>query len=157
MDNGAPSSDHNLLLLLELAYKRLDAALMGRLRAAGFPDLRAAHSQVFGAIAPEGSRVGEMAAHAGITQQSMSELVDSLERLGYVERLPDQRDRRAKIVAFTQRGWDCVRVALRTVEELEQEWSGLIGSEQSRAMRAGLEGIARGGHAQASIDSDRIR
>ena len=80
---------HNLALLLELAYKKLDAALIAQLRANGHSDLRPAHSQVFGAIPAEGARVGEMAAHAGITQQSMSELVDSLQRLGYLERRPD--------------------------------------------------------------------
>lgn len=132
----------NLLLLLELTYRKLEAAMLDRLRAAGFSDIRAAHSQVFGAIPADGARVGEMAGQAGITQQSMSELVDSLEGLGYLERRPDARDRRAKIVAFTERGWEVIRVALAAVDELETEWSERIGMKRAKALRAGLERIA---------------
>lgn len=132
----------NLALLLELAYKRIDAALMARLRAAGFEDLRPAHSQVFGAIPAGGARIGEMAAQAGITQQSMSELVDGLERLGYLERRPDPRDRRAKLVTFTERGWTVIRCGIATVDELEAEWAGRIGQGRAVALRAGLERIA---------------
>lgn len=129
----------NLAVLLELAYKQLDATLIDRLHAAGYDDIRPAHSQVFGAIAAEGSRVGEMAAQAGITQQSMSELVDSLERLGYVERRPDPRDRRARIVAFTERGWQSVRAGIATVDAIEADWAGRIGARRAQAFREALE------------------
>lgn len=142
MNNDGPPPHFNLLLLLELAYKKLDAALIERLQAAGFSDLRPAHSQVFGAIAAEGSRVGEMATQAGMTQQSMSELVDGLERLGYVERRPDARDRRAKIIVFTERGWECIRLGIATIDELERGWSRRIGDQETMAMRTALERIA---------------
>lgn len=141
MDDDGPVPHYNLLLLLEMAYKKLDAALVEGLQAAGFSDLRPAHSQVFRAIGPAGSRVGEMAAQAGLTQQSMSELVDGLERLGYVERRPDAHDRRAKIIVFTERGRECVRVGIATVDELERGWSTRIGDQAATAMRAGLECI----------------
>ncbi len=133
---------YNLALLLELAYKKIDAALIEQLRANGYADLRPAHSQVFGAIAPEGSRVGDMAAHAGITQQSMSELVDNLERLGYVERRPDPSDRRARIIVFTEHGWDAVRAGIATVNGIEREWAERMGERRARALRAALEVIA---------------
>ena len=141
-NSDGASPRYNLALLLELAYKKIDAALIEHLRSAGFPDLRAAHSQVFGAIAAEGSRVGEMAAQAGITQQSMSELVDGLERLGHVERRPDARDRRAKIVAFTERGWEAIRAGIATVDDLERDWAARMGDRRAAEMRAGLEVIA---------------
>lgn len=129
----------NLAVLLEMAYKQLDASLIERLHAAGYDDIRPAHSQVFGAIAAEGSRVGEMAAQAGITQQSMSELVDSLERLGYLERRPDPRDRRARIVAFTERGWEAVRAGITTVDAIEAEWAERVGARRAAALRKALE------------------
>lgn len=133
---------YNLALLLELAYKKLDASLIAQLRANGFADLRPAHSQVFGAIPPEGARVGEMAAQAGITQQSMSELVDSLEHLGYLERRPDPGDRRARIIGFTERGWDAVRAGIETIDAIERDWAQLIGARRADALRAALEIIA---------------
>lgn len=134
----------NLAVLLELAYKQLDALLIERLHARGYDDIRPAHSQVFGAIAPEGSRIGEMAAQAGITQQSMSELVDSLERLGYVERRPDPSDRRARIVTFTERGWEAVRAGIATVDAIEAEWAARIGARRGAALRSALEIITLG-------------
>lgn len=134
----------NLLILLEQAAKRMEVTMLVELRAAGFDDLRPAHSQVFGAIAPEGTRVGEMAATAGITQQSMSELVDSLEGLGYLERRPDPHDRRARIVAFTARGWEAVRAAVAAVDAMEQRWAGGLGRERASTLRAILERIVAG-------------
>ena len=141
VDKGS-TPRYNLALLLELAYKKLDAALIAHLRANGYADLRPAHSQVFGAIPPEGARVGEMAAQAGITQQSMSELVDSLERLGYLERRPDPTDRRARIIVFTERGWEAVRAGIATVDRIEQDWARRIGVRQIAVLRAALEAIA---------------
>ena len=132
----------NLAVLLEIAYKKLDTALMDQLRSNGYADLRPAHSQVFGAISSEGSRVGEMAAEAGITQQSMSELVDSLERLGYLERRPDPNDRRARIIAFTDRGWEAVRAGIAIVDGIENDWAQRLGVRRAAALRSALEVIA---------------
>ena len=42
-----------------------------------------------------------LAERAAITKQSMAELVAHLERHGYVERVPDPTDRRAKLVRST--------------------------------------------------------
>lgn len=140
--SGAPRL--NLAILLEIAYKKLDAALIEQLRANGYADLRPAHSQVFGAINPEGSRVGEMAAQAGITQQSMSELVDSLESLGYLERRPDPNDRRARIIGFTELGWKAVRAGIATVNGIEEDWARRVGARRAAALREALEIIALG-------------
>ncbi len=133
----------NLLLLLENAHRKLDAGMLERLRRAGCPELTPAHSQVFGAIETEGSRVGEMAARAGITQQSMSELVDNLEQYGYLARRPDPQDRRAKIVMLTERGWVAVRAALAALDEIERDWSTRIGQRDTAALRTALEKIAQ--------------
>ncbi len=138
---GAPRP--NLLLLLEQAHRKLEAGMLARLRDAGFPELTPAHTQVFGAIETEGSRVGEMAARAGITQQSMSELVDNLEQHGYLVRRPDPRDRRARIVMLTERGWAAVRAALAALDEIERDWSARIGQRDAAALRSALEKIAQ--------------
>ena len=56
--------------------------------------------------------------------QAMGELVDYLEARGYVERLPDPSDGRAKLVRLTERGWLAYRLAGRSVTELEATWAG---------------------------------
>lgn len=142
MGNDGHQSRLNLALLLETAYRKLDAALIERLRSTGFPDLRPAHSQVFGALAAEGTRIGDLAAQLGITQQSVSEMVDALERMGYVQRHPDERDRRAKLVTFTDRGWSCIRAGIAAVEDFERQWADQIGPQRAEALREALELIA---------------
>ena len=47
----------------------------------------------------------DLAAYARITKQSMGSLVDHLQAGGYVERVSDTTDQRAKVVRLTERGW----------------------------------------------------
>ena len=49
-----------------------------------------------------GTRLTTLAARAGMTKQSMLELVNKVEALGLIERRADESDRRAKTIAFTQ-------------------------------------------------------
>ena len=51
-----------------------------------------------------GSRVTELAQLAQVTKPTVVYLVNDLERLGYVERIPDPADGRAKLVCLTERG-----------------------------------------------------
>ena len=77
------------------------------LRPAGRARLRGAargHGCVFGIIDDEGSRLTDLAARSGFTKQSVGEAVAELQKLGYVERVPDPADRRAKIIQLTPHG-----------------------------------------------------
>jgi DNA-binding MarR family transcriptional regulator len=94
----------SLLRLLVECSRGLEVRLRVGLREAGYGDVRPAHYAVFRYLAPEGSRVTELAEAAGMTQQSMGEFVAHLERLGFVERRPDPRDGRARIVVPTEAG-----------------------------------------------------
>ena len=59
---------------------------------------------MFGNIDPEGSRLTELAERARMTKQSVGEVATDLEQRGYVERVPDPADGRAKIIRLTERG-----------------------------------------------------
>jgi hypothetical protein len=48
---------------------------------------------------------------------------------------PDPRDRRAALVCLTERGWEEVRVALRIIAAIEEEWSRLLGTERMAQLR----------------------
>ena len=50
-----------------------------------------------------------------MTLLAMSELVDDLQRLGIVERRPDPRDGRAKLICLTDAGWEAMRTARRSM------------------------------------------
>ena len=122
-----PSS--NTTALLGLAYMSLGHRIVDGVIAAGFPQ-RPAHSAVMAHIDIEGgTRLTTIAGRANITPQAVGELVDELERLGYVVRRPDPRDRRAKRIVLTERGHASVAAALSTIATLEAELEDLLGSE----------------------------
>ena len=98
----------NTTALLGLAYMSLGHRIVDGVIAAGFPQ-RPAHSAVMAHIDIEGgTRLTTIAARANITPQAVGELVDDLERLGYVIRRPDPDDRRAKRIVLTEQGQACV-------------------------------------------------
>jgi DNA-binding MarR family transcriptional regulator len=86
-----------------------------------------------------GTQVSELARRAQITKQSMAELVAHLERHGYVERVPDPGDRRAKLVRATARGRQVYAIARRFAAETEREWTARLGEEKMRRLRRLLE------------------
>ena len=79
--------------------------LLARLADEGFDDFREGYGCVFGFIDTErGSRLTNLAERSGLTKQAVGEVVDELEQIGYVTRVPDPIDRRAKLITLTERG-----------------------------------------------------
>jgi DNA-binding MarR family transcriptional regulator len=87
--------------------------------------------------------VSVLAERAQITKQSMAELVAHLERHGYVERVPDPSDGRAKLVRATPRGGEVYAIAREFVAELEAEWTKRLGASKMRQLRDLLEELNR--------------
>ena len=69
----------------------------------------------------------ELAQLAQITKPSVVYLVNDLERLGYVERVPDPDDGRAKLVRLTPRGAEAQAVARKLIAQVEHDWAGVLG------------------------------
>lgn len=131
----------NLVALLGDAYSALGHRIVAGVAAAGFPQ-RPAHSGVFAHIDIEdGTRLTELARRANITPQAMGELVDDLERMGYVARQPDPADRRAKRVVLTRRGVACVRAGLEAIARIERDVEELLGQRRMRELRRALDQI----------------
>lgn len=103
--------------------------------AAGFEDITYAHLTLFRHIDQKlGSRTVDMAEDAQITKQSMSYLVDDLEARGYVERVDDPADGRARLVRLTAKGAAVMTAAAETAQRVEDEWAGYIGQERLNAL-----------------------
>ena len=96
--------------------------LVGRLHGAGYDDITAAHQSVFENIDPDGTRLTALAERSGMTHQSMGELIHALERGGYLQRLDDPNDRRARVIVLTKRGRDLVRCAIAEIAEIDASW-----------------------------------
>src|SRR5689334_191806 len=99
-----PLGSRNLGTLLRDPWLELNARLNARVAERGFADIRPALSVVFQHMRDEGSRITEIAERAQLTKQTVVYLVNELEALGYVERVPDPKDGRAKMVVATARG-----------------------------------------------------
>ena len=80
-----------------------------------------------------------LAQRAQITKQSMAELVAHLEHHGYVERVPDPSDRRAKLVRATRAGAELYAIAREFVAETERAWTDRLGEQKMRRLRELLE------------------
>jgi DNA-binding MarR family transcriptional regulator len=73
----------------------------------------------------------------------MAELVQHLESHGYVQRVPDPTDRRAKLVLPTRRGLEVIALAQSIAPAVEQQIRALVGTDRMRALRDDLETIRR--------------
>ena len=89
-----------------------------------------------------GTRLTALAERALMTPQAMGELVDDLAGRGYLERLPDPSDRRAKLIVLTELGHEALQVAFDTIIDLEVELEALLGRDQLLRFRAVLRQVA---------------
>jgi DNA-binding MarR family transcriptional regulator len=135
----------NTVSMLGAAYSLLGFDIVDGVVGSGFP-IKPHHSAVFGQIRPEGMRLTDLARGANITPQSMGQIVDELEQLGYVVRTPDPADRRAKLIKLTQEGAEIAQQGATTIRGIEERLVELLGERDYRKLRATLSKIlARNG------------
>ena len=132
-----------VISLLRRTNHRMVNEITERMEASGFPDSPPSFHPIFENLDPEGTRLTVLAARAGLTHQSVGEVVTELERRGYVERIPDPSDKRARLVSLTDRGRDLVRAAVRHIADIEREWgerweAGGLRGDVRAALLAGL-------------------
>ncbi|HEY0813074.1 MAG TPA: MarR family transcriptional regulator [Pseudonocardia sp.] len=113
---------------LFISYRHTEDRIFRALRDAGFDDWTLVQCRVFQRIGPDGSRLTDLADQAQMTKQSTGVLVDQLERLGYVRRVPDPTDGRARLIVIKQRGQRAVEVAKATLDEIYSEWKAYLGT-----------------------------
>jgi len=107
----------------------------------GYPSVRPAHNVVFATLAPDhGERTVDLAHRAGITRQSMGEVVRDLVDLGVIELVPDPQDGRAKLVRYTPEGLVQTRTGYRHLVDLEERFEAEFGEDYEAARRV-LDGV----------------
>jgi DNA-binding MarR family transcriptional regulator len=116
----------------------MEARVFRALADAGYDDLTRAQARVFQRISPDGSRLTDLAEQASITKQSAGFLVDQLQQAGYVERVPDPTDARARLIRITPRGRQTLPLAASVVADVESEWSRHLGKRRMQQLRETL-------------------
>ena len=134
-NSSAPGARDSLAILLREPFRVGTEVLHERFAERGHPEIRPPHGNVMQFLDDAGTRVSVLADRAQITKQSMAELVLHLERLGYVERVPDPSDRRAKLVRATPKGRQLYAIAREIVAEIEADWTKRLGKTKMRQLR----------------------
>jgi DNA-binding MarR family transcriptional regulator len=139
-DDRVVAASADLVRLLLEGHRALAAELMTSLEERGYPDARPGHGAVFMNIdRRSGTRLTELARRARITKQGMMLIVDDLEQRGYVRRVPDPEDARAKVVRLTARGRRYVAEARRAVVALEARARRELGERRYESLRDSIE------------------
>jgi DNA-binding MarR family transcriptional regulator len=133
---SARQAPENLAILLREPFRALTDELMAELAARGHPDVRFAHGSVFQFLDDEGTRVSVLAERAQVSKQAMAQLVAHLEEHGYVERIPDPGDRRAKLVRATARGREVFAIARALMADVEARLRTRLGDAKLDQLRA---------------------
>jgi DNA-binding MarR family transcriptional regulator len=138
---NTPGQRRELGILLFVANRELERRAHDAIVAAGITDITVAQARVAARISPDGSRVSELAEQARVSKQSAAFLVDQLEAAGYVERVPDPSDGRARLVRLTARTRRVAEVADAEVERVLAEWADRVGEDRLRQVHETLRDL----------------
>lgn len=136
--NAAGTEELHLGVLLFIPSRAMEDATMDGLARAGYTDLTVAQARIAARIDPSGSRVTKLAAAARVSKQTAAFLVEQLERGGYVERVPDPTDGRARLVKISARGSAAREAILPALADVEAQWLAHIGPERMAQLRETL-------------------
>ncbi|PUA83065.1 MarR family transcriptional regulator [Nocardioides currus] len=121
-----------------IAQRHAEERIVEHLRAHGFADLTLAQGRIAARIAEEGSRITDLAEQAQVTKQTAGFLVEQLERAGYVDRVPDPTDKRARLVRIAPRGREAQECAREMEQTVEAEWAAHLGPRRMGQLRDAL-------------------
>ncbi|MFF8910690.1 MarR family winged helix-turn-helix transcriptional regulator [Streptomyces olivaceoviridis] len=143
METNDPLGRAELSFLLGMAFQLVLSEFVRRLDAAGYDDLRPMHGLAFQALYGPGLTSTELAERLGVTKQAAGQLVDELEKGGYVQRRPHPAGGRRKLVVLTEQALKHLVVAGGILRELEIELEGRLQRDGLAMPRAELAALVR--------------
>lgn len=118
-----------------VAHRAMEQRILDGLHAAGFDEVTVAQSRLFARVDPAGTRLTDLAERALVTKQTAQVLVNHLEEAGYVERVADPTDARARLIRPAARGRRALRHARRLEQRIEAEWEQHLGADDMAHLR----------------------
>lgn len=119
---------------LDLAYLgfflglRVNELVLEKGVASGFRGMRESHGYVVQHLIGSERSITELAQRMNVSQQAASKSIAELVRRGIVESRPG-RDKRARRIRLTTRGWEAVRMSRRTRQSIEARLQRAIGEK----------------------------
>ncbi|UVE96523.1 MarR family winged helix-turn-helix transcriptional regulator [Dietzia sp. B32] len=146
MDPETPAADPApTSLLMWLGYRAAEDRIAAALAAAGFGDITRAQIRLLAGIDDgrdndddNGTRLVVLAERARIAKQTATALVDRLAAAGYVRRVADPDDGRARLVRLTARGREVIPAARAEERRIDAEWRAHLGEERMAQLRSAL-------------------
>ena len=135
-------AESDLSHLLLTAFRSLDDEIGRALRDRGIADLRPSQAAALVLVDRGGTRLTELAHRAGVTKQAMMQIVDELESLGCVRRIPDPADARAKVVRLTAKGVRHRSGSRKSVQAVEARHRRWLGDRRYELLRTTLHELA---------------
>lgn len=153
MDAAQPTVDANQLEYLyrtnfarkldELAGN-IHRRLMNKLIEQGHTGLKMSFSAVLSHLGFAETRLVDIAERAGLTKQAIGQIADEIEALGYIRRVPDRNDGRAKNLVFTPRGEALIACSLRAMDEIEAEFIEELGAAEFHLFKTMIDRLSHG-------------
>ncbi|MFD7296882.1 MarR family winged helix-turn-helix transcriptional regulator [Streptomyces sp. NPDC059897] len=143
METNDPLERTELTFLLGMAFQLVLTEFVSRVDAAGYSDLRPVHGLVFQMLKDSGATSSELAEGLGVTKQAAGQIIDDLEKRGYVERRPHPAGGRRKLVVLTDKATEHLAVAGRILHDLEGQLAERLRAAGRELPRAELAAIVR--------------
>ena len=125
-------------LLMFIAHRTAENRIYEAVTAQGYDDVTIAQSRLLMGIDENGTRISVLADRAQVAKQTATALVDRLETAGYVERVPDATDGRARLVRLTPRAKEAIPIARAEEQRIEEEWEAHLGTRRMQQLREAL-------------------
>jgi len=118
-------------LLARSGAERLRTDFAGQ----GMAGLRPLHALVLIPLLGGGRHASDLADTLGVSRQAVAQVVTRLERDGYLMRVTDPGDARAKLICLTSRGRAALRTMRTSALAVEDEWRQRLGPERLASFR----------------------
>src|SRR4051812_17267272 len=125
-----------------IGFRAAEDRILTALAEAGYADITRAQARLLAGIDLDGTRLVTLADRARIPKQTALALVNGIEAAGYVERVPDPSDGRARLIRLTARGRGALPVAIAEEARIEADWRAVLGVRRMRALRSALWELA---------------
>jgi DNA-binding MarR family transcriptional regulator len=121
--------------LVQLLARSGAERLRGEFAAQDMGGLRPLHALLLVPLLGGGRHASDLAETLGVSRQAVAQVVTRLELDGYLTRIADPGDARAKLVCLTPRGRAALRTMRATALAVEDEWRQRLGAERLAGFR----------------------